>query len=139
MSAPKKLMAGKPVAGAAVRPFPVTERPLCIAEGIETALAATQRFRVPVWSCISASGLQSFEPPEGVRKLIVFGDNDTNFVGQLAAYSAANRLKPRGWTVTVKMPPTPGDWLDQLNEGISPEAHDSRAARAICHLSNATR
>jgi len=116
VSAPKKLMAGKPVAGAAVRLFPVAER-LGIAEGIETALAAAQLFGVPVWSCISATGIQSFEPPEGVRELVIFGDNDSHFVGQSAAYAAANRLERRGFAVTVTIPPTPGDWLDQLNEG----------------------
>ena len=84
VTAPKKLMAGKPVAGAAVRLFPVAEC-LGIAEGIETALAAAQIFDVPVWSCISAAGIQSFERPAGVRQLIVFGDNDPNFAGQTAA------------------------------------------------------
>jgi hypothetical protein len=120
LSAPKKLMAGKPVAGAAVRLFPVAAC-LCIAEeiaeGIETALAAAQLYGAPVWSCISAAGIQSFEPPEGTRELIIFGDNDTNFVGQTAAYAAANRLKRRAFVVTVKTPSTAGDWLDQLNEG----------------------
>ncbi|HCZ17391.1 MAG TPA: hypothetical protein DHV85_23050 [Candidatus Accumulibacter sp.] len=114
VSAPKKLMAGKAVAGAAVRLFPVAER-LGITEGIETALAAAQLFGVPVWSCISSAGIQSFEPPEGVRELIVFGDNDANFVGQAAAYTSAHRLKRRGLVVTVEIPSTAGDWLDQLS------------------------
>jgi hypothetical protein len=61
-------MAGKPVARGAVRLFPAAEY-MGIAEGIETALAAAQRFGVPVWSCISAAGIQSFEPPEGIREL----------------------------------------------------------------------
>jgi putative DNA primase/helicase len=119
VSSPKKLMAGKPVSGAAVRLFPVAEC-LGIAEGIETALAAAQIFGVPVWSCISAAGIQSFEPPEGVRELIVFGDHDSNFVGQAAAYTAAHRLKRRGLVVTVKIPSTVGDWLDQLSADAGP-------------------
>jgi putative DNA primase/helicase len=119
VSAPKKLMAGKPVARGAVRLFPAAEY-MGIAEGIETALAAAQRFGVPVWSCISSAGMQSFEPPEGIRELVVFGDNDSNFVGQLAAYTAAQRLKQRGLVVTVKIPPTAGDWLDHLSEGAGP-------------------
>ena len=119
VTAPKKLMAGKPVAGAAVRLFPVAAC-LGIAEGVETALAAAQLFGVPVWSCISAAGIQSFEPPAGVRELIVFGDNDSNFVGQSAAYTAAQRLKRKGLVVTVEIPPTAGDWLDQLNERARP-------------------
>ena len=47
---------------------------LGIAEGIETALAASYRFGVPVWSAI----LESWEPPTGVKRMIVFGDNDEN-------------------------------------------------------------
>lgn len=97
-------------------PLPRNGAPCCIAEGIETSLAAAQLFRVPVWSCISTSGLQSFEPPEGVGKLLVFGDNDTNFAGQ----TAAHRLKKKGLVVTVKIPSTAGDWLDQLREGTGP-------------------
>ena len=119
VSSPKKLMAGKAVAGAAVRLFPAAEC-LGIAEGIETALAASQLFGVPVWSCISAAGIQSFEPPVGVRELIVFGDSDKNFVGQAAAYAAAHRLKRRGLVVTVEIPSTAGDWLDQLCAGAGP-------------------
>jgi putative DNA primase/helicase len=131
--APRKLMAGKPIAGAAVRLFPVAEC-MGIAEGIETALAAAQLFELPVWSCISAAGIQSFEPPEGVRELIVFGDNDTNFVGQSAAYAAAQRLKRKGLVVTVEIPPTPGDWLDHLNPSAGsvvdnlPDPHQDHAA-----------
>ena len=63
--APKKLMQGMPLAGAAIRLTPVS-RTLGVAEGIETALAASELFEVPVWSCISTTGIESFEPPEGV-------------------------------------------------------------------------
>ena len=65
VSAPKKLMQGYPLAGAAIRLTPVSAS-LGIAEGIETALAAAELFEVPCWSCISTSGIESFEPPEGV-------------------------------------------------------------------------
>jgi putative DNA primase/helicase len=111
---PKKLMAGLLLAGAAIRLTAVSEV-LGIAEGIETALAAFELFEVPVWSCVSAQGIESFEPPAGVREVIVFADNDTNFAGQAAAYRAAHRLKLRGLEVEVCIPPEPGDWLDELN------------------------
>jgi putative DNA primase/helicase len=87
----KKLMQGLPLAGAAIRLAPLS-RTLGIAEGIETALAASELFNVPVWSCISASGIESFEPPEGVHEIVIFSDNDQNFAGQKAAYTAAHRL-----------------------------------------------
>ena len=61
----------------------------------------------------------TFEPPEIVRKLTIFGDNDRNYRGQKAAYVLANRLavdKHREISVEVLLPPTPGqDWLDVLN------------------------
>ena len=111
--APKKLMQGLPLAGAAIRLTPVSQT-LGIAEGIETAIAAAELFEVPTWSCISASGIESFEPPAGVEHVIVFADNDANFAGQAAAYRAAHRLALKGIEVEVIIPPTVGDWLDEL-------------------------
>ncbi|CAM5503175.1 DUF7146 domain-containing protein [Thauera mechernichensis] len=110
----KKLMQGLPLAGAAIRLTPIS-RTLGIAEGIETALAAAELFEVPAWSCISTSGIESFEPPEGVEHVVIFTDNDHNFAGQAAAYRAAHRLALRGIEVEVVIPPTVGDWLDELN------------------------
>ena len=113
VSNPKKLMQGLPLSGAAIRLTAVSEV-LGIAEGLETALAASELFEVPVWSCVSAQGIESFEPPEGVREVIVFADNDPNFAGQKAAFAAAHRLKLKGFEVEVCIPPEPGDWLDEL-------------------------
>jgi putative DNA primase/helicase len=110
---PKKLMQGLPLSGAAIRLTPVSQV-LGISEGIETALAASELFEVPVWSCVSAQGIESFEPPAGVEHVIVFADNDANFAGQAAAYRAAHRLKLKGFEVEVVAPPTVGDWLDEL-------------------------
>lgn len=114
VAAPKKLMQGVPLAGAAIRLTPVS-RTLGIAEGIETALAASELFEVPTWSCISTSGIESFEPPAGVEHVVIFADNDLNFAGQAAAYRAAHRLALRGIEVEVVIPPEPGDCLDELN------------------------
>ena len=111
---PRKLMAGKPIGGGAIRLSPAGEL-LGIAEGIETALAASALFGCPVWSVVSANGIESFEPPDGVKALTIFADNDANFTGQTAAYIAARRLSQRGIVCEVKTPPTVGDWLDVLN------------------------
>lgn len=117
--APKKLMQGLPLAGAAIRLAPVS-RTLGIAEGIETALAAAELFEVPTWSCISTSGIESFEPPQGVEQVIVFADNDVACGGQAAAYRAAHRLALKGVRVEVIIPPTVGDWLDELTRRRPP-------------------
>lgn len=110
---PKKLMQGLSSVGAAIRLFPVSEN-LGIAEGIETALAAAELFGMPVWSCISAGGIESFVPPAGVKAITIFADHDLNFTGQAAAFRAAQRLALTGYSVTVKIPDAPGDWLDVL-------------------------
>ena len=115
----KKLMQGLPLAGAAIRLTPIS-RTLGIAEGIETAIAAAELFEVPVWSCISTAGIESFEPPEGVEHVVIFADHDQNFAGQAAAYRAAHRLALKGCEVEVCIPPTAGDWLDELNRQRPP-------------------
>lgn len=90
---------------------------LGLAEGIETALSASELFKVPVWSVIAAFNFKQFVPPEGVRKVILFADADLNFVGQREAYCAAAVLKQRypALEVEVRLPDFPGwDWNDVL-------------------------
>jgi putative DNA primase/helicase len=86
---------------------------LGIAEGIETALAATKLFGIPTWSAIDAGGIRRFEPPPEVRHLIIFGDNDANNVGQSAAYARAEQLARR-LKVDVEIPNGVKDWNDAL-------------------------
>jgi putative DNA primase/helicase len=132
VSASKKLMQGYPLAGGAIRLTPVSER-LGIAEGIETALAADELFEMPVWACISTAGMESFEPPENVKHVVIFADHDLNFAGQSAAYRAAHRLALKGIEVEVIVPPAPGDWLDELNRrkgGAPPPRAGCTAGRA---------
>ncbi|MDD2988879.1 MAG: toprim domain-containing protein [Zoogloea sp.] len=113
VASPKKLAQGLPIAGAAIR-LTALSQVLGVAEGLETSLAASELFGVPAWSCISAQGIESFEPPEGVREVIIFADNDENFAGQAAAYRAAHRLKLKGVEAEVVVPEIIGDWLDVL-------------------------
>lgn len=109
---PKKVMAGTIKTGA-IRLSPVAAR-LGLAEGIETALRAAVIFGIPVWASISATGMQQWEPPEGVEELIIFGDNDVNFTGQNAAFSLAHRLTIKGMKTEVRIPAKVGtDWADE--------------------------
>lgn len=86
---------------------------LGIAEGIETAVAASILFDVPCWAALNAGLLEKWRPPEGVRRVIIFGDNDLNYRGQNAAFHLANKLTLGGIEVSVEIPEEPGmDWND---------------------------
>jgi putative DNA primase/helicase len=110
----RKMMPGGIPAGAAIRLAPHGSK-LGIAEGIETALAATALFGVPCWSAINSSGLVKWLAPVGVTEVIIYGDNDPKFGGQSAAYALAHRLACAGLGASVQIPPTVGeDWNDVL-------------------------
>lgn len=115
VDAPKKLMTCvESIAGAAIRLGRADGAVLGVAEGIETALAASKRFVTPVWATISTSGMESFVPPEHVRHVDIYADHDTNGAGQLAAYKLMNRLVLKNKiSAAVHIPHRAGtDWAD---------------------------
>ena len=104
---PRMLMPGGMPQGGAVRLGPVCEV-MGIAEGIETALSAANLYDVPVWAALSANSLVRWEPPEGCKHVIVFGDRDESFTGQMASYELAHKLVARSkYHVEVRLP-----WLE---------------------------
>ena len=114
IKSPKKLMPGtEKLSGCAIRLFSVNDM-VGIAEGIETAIAAYQLSDIPTWATISSTIMESFVPPQGLRRIIIFGDNDANFTGQAAAYRLAKRLSQQNYVVEVQIPDTPGDWADEV-------------------------
>lgn len=116
----RKMMPGEIPDGACVRLSDWTgSGTLGIAEGIETALAASRLFEVPVWAALNTAMMRNWEPPEGCEEVVVFADNDANFAGHAAAYHLANKLRTRPqWKhieVSVQVPALPGtDWNDEL-------------------------
>jgi putative DNA primase/helicase len=110
----RKIMPGLPLAGSSVRLGPVADR-IGVAEGIETAICAGKQFGLPVWAAISAAGMMAWEPPEGVRAVLVCGDSDESYTGQAAAYSLAKKLRAAGLSVEVAIPEAFGvDWADRM-------------------------
>jgi putative DNA primase/helicase len=104
---------GKVPPGGAVRLTPAAST-MGVAEGIETSLAAIKLFGIPTWAALNDGGVEKFEPPTAVEHLVIFGDNDTNGVGQKAAYGLASRLAPM-MHVEVRIPDLEGsDWNDVL-------------------------
>jgi len=114
VSSPRKLMpAIGPLAGAAIRLGRGAEE-MGIAEGIETALSASELYKLPVWSAINTTLLEKFDPPSICKRLWIFGDSDRSFAGQKSAYALAERLAKTGLEVHVLIPPEIGDWNDVL-------------------------
>lgn len=119
MASPRKMMPGEVPAGSCVMlsSWP-GYGPIGIAEGIETAMAASLLFDIPVWAAINATMMTKWLPPAGADEVVIFADNDENFTGHRAAYTLANSLKikpeTRDLAVSVQLPGIPGtDWADE--------------------------
>jgi putative DNA primase/helicase len=65
------------------------EKTLGIAEGIETALSAYDKYDVRCWSTINSGFMKRFRAPTGVTKLYIFADNDKSGTGHAAAFECA--------------------------------------------------
>jgi putative DNA primase/helicase len=117
VSVKRLVMRGTLPGGCAVRLWPAGEV-LGIAEGIETAISASRLFNdIPVWAALNAQNLVKWTPPEGVKHVVIFGDNDRSYTGQEASYVLARRLaKIEGLEVRVEIPAAFGsDWNDVWN------------------------
>jgi hypothetical protein len=122
---PKKLSRSSGLlSGASIKLFEPTtingKLTLGVAEGIETALACYLASGIPTWSCVSASGIKSFQWPDGLQSLVIFGDNDASGVGQSATRDLAGRAAAAGLECRVLIPETVGtDWLDAYVGGAA--------------------
>lgn len=108
----KRLAKGSHPMGGAIRLYPPeADKPLALAEGIETALAVHQASGWPCWACVSAGGLAAVELPPEAREVVICADHDP--AGLEAARKLARRLLSEGRKVRLATPPTAGaDWLD---------------------------
>jgi putative DNA primase/helicase len=116
---PRRMMPGNVVRGSAVRLWPPHSGTIGVGEGIESCISAAILHKIPVWSLLGTASFQTWIPPEGVKRVIVFGDADKNYAGQAAAYTLAHRLLAlpnRPLEVDVRIPgvpePSGHDWND---------------------------
>jgi putative DNA primase/helicase len=108
----KKLTgAAGPLAGAAVPLYRPQAGRIGIAEGIETALAASCAAGVPTVASYCADNLARWRWPADVRRLLVFADADER--GKKAADELVFRAVRAGLQAQALAPSTPGaDWAD---------------------------
>lgn len=109
---PKKLTrAAGPLAGASIPLFKPARGCIGVAEGIETALAASCASGVPVVAAYCSANVAAFQWPAGVRRLTIFADNDA--AGRIASEALQVRAVRAGLQVSVVAPTDPGsDWAD---------------------------
>ena len=114
----RRIAAGKIPDGSAVRLWDA-RTVMGVAEGIETAMSAAIIFKMPVWACLSANMLSKFQPPPEAEEIAIFGDNDSSYAGQAAAYRLAQRIVGMQKKAMVFIPDREGtDWNDVLMERL---------------------
>ncbi len=112
VAAPKKIFKVHDLAGSAVRLFPPRDGLLAVTEGIEDALSAWVLWQIPTWATLGTSGMKSFDPPEGIKELLIFADQDLNGAGQRAAWELRDKMEEMGRAARVLVP---GDGSKDLN------------------------
>ncbi|WP_162150976.1 toprim domain-containing protein [Acidovorax sp. JHL-3] len=115
---PKKLTAAVgQLAGACIPLAAPRGGVLGIAEGIETAAAASLGSGLPVVAAYCANALAGFTFPRGIQRLVIFADHDP--AGQQAAVGLAHRATRAGLISKTLTPSKPGsDWADVWLEGM---------------------
>jgi putative DNA primase/helicase len=108
----KKLTsASGPLMGGSIKFYGPEGARIGVAEGIETALAAYLGSGIPTQAAYSAGALAAYKWPEGVRRLLVFGDADET--GRAAAEDLRHRCANDRVVCLVMTPDTEGtDWAD---------------------------
>ena len=105
---PKRLL-GNPGSGA-VRLGTAT-RVLGLAEGVETAIAASMIAGIPVWAVLGNERFGMVSLPAHVEKLVILADNDAG--GRRAADLAQDGLQRDGLELVTMWPPAGhNDWAD---------------------------
>lgn len=113
-------MLGRPAHGAVQLAQPV--RTLGLAEGIETALAAMQILRIPVWATLGAERAGRIRLPDCLERLVLLFDNDP--AGWKAEQRARDAYRRPGLSILTRWPPANDDWA----ELVDPHGQPGRVA-----------
>lgn len=91
--------------------------PLVIAEGIESAISASELSGWPAWAALSAVGIERLMLPGEARDVVIAVDRDESGVGERSARIAATRWRYEGRRVRLVIPDRVGaDANDLLRE-----------------------
>jgi len=116
-AARKIMTSSSTIKGAAIRLGKIVDGRLLVAEGIETALAASLLSGLPAWATCTAGGMESVEIPPGVAVTIA---QDSDKAGRKAALALAYRL---GGATIADAGKVSGrdkaDWLDVLSGEVA--------------------
>lgn len=103
---------------AAVKLGPITDKQLCVGEGVETAMAAMQLGYKPAWALGSVGAISFFPPLESVTTLIILAE--AGEASARAVQICGRRWKQAGRRVCVVMPDDGfSDLNDELMAGVT--------------------
>lgn len=104
--------------GAAVRLSKLWSGVLGLAEGIETALSASQLYGIPTWAVLSVERLAKIDIPPSIDEIRIFADaNEKGSPAHLRTMQAVRSLRRRGFVVDLFLPPSMKDFNDVLKSG----------------------
>jgi putative DNA primase/helicase len=105
------------------------DRPLIMAEGVETAMSAASLANgLPAIAALSVANMKNIMPLPPCSELIIAGDNDAEGTGRKAAEAAAAVMASTGKVVRIAIPRHHKDWNDALRD---PNADHDRLGAAI--------
>lgn len=112
-----KCMLG-PVKGGAVR-LGTAEPLMAVCEGIESALSFLQSTSIPVWACLSTTGLRGVALPDlpQAAEVVIGADNDPP--GLAAADDAAAMWSNAGRVVRIAKPPIAGQDFNDMERSAA--------------------
>lgn len=124
---PQKATLGPVAGGVVMLHRSATAAPLLLAEGIETALAASVLMDAPAWAAVAAGNLAALPLPAlpSTPDLLIAADADPP--GQEAAWTASRRWRAEGRRVRVATPDAAGrDFADVLAARLRAAGETSR-------------